>query len=185
MKRFFWSIILLASMATVVSFTNKKNGSVGDKAQDWQIKGWIDGDGKSTDHITVSDFEGKVVYLKLFKYGCPGCHSVGFPNLQAVHNEFGEDSSVQLLGIQTAFSGKGYNNFEKLKIVQEDYNLPIPFGHDPGATDAEYPDVMVKYQTRGTPWVIIIDKKGIVRYSDFKIDSNRAIAMIKKLKEEE
>ena len=46
------------------------------------------------------------------------------------------------------------------------------------------PDVMQKFRTRGTPWIIIIDKKGIVRFSDFRLSPQRAKALIDKLKAE-
>ncbi len=41
---------------------------------------------------------------------------------------------------------------------------------------------MKNYRTGGTPWTIIVDKDGIVRYNDFHIEVAQAIRLINKLK---
>ena len=41
---------------------------------------------------------------------------------------------------------------------------------------------MRNYRTGGTPWTIIIDKQKIVRFNDFHIAPEHAIAMIDQLK---
>lgn len=48
-------------------------------------------------------------------------------------------------------------------------------GHDPGENRST---IMEDYHTGGTPWIIIIDKKGVIRYSDFRIDTREAINII-------
>jgi hypothetical protein len=46
------------------------------------------------------------------------------------------------------------------------------------------PVFMDRYETGGTPWVIVIDKRGIVRYSDFQLHEDLAMSMIDRFKAE-
>jgi hypothetical protein len=43
---------------------------------------------------------------------------------------------------------------------------------------------MATYRTGGTPWTIIIDRNGVVRFDDFHISPDRAETLIKRLEEE-
>jgi hypothetical protein len=40
---------------------------------------------------------------------------------------------------------------------------------------------MRKYSTGGTPWVVIIDKRGVVRFNGFHVDEKRAIDLLENL----
>jgi len=42
-------------------------------------------------------------------------------------------------------------------------------------------ELIRSYRTGGTPWTVIIDRKGIVRFNDFAIEPKRAIALIDEL----
>lgn len=42
----------------------------------------------------------------------------------------------------------------------------------------------IRYQTRGTPWTMIINKRGIVRYIAFHIAPDKAAKRIEELKAE-
>ena len=41
---------------------------------------------------------------------------------------------------------------------------------------------MQRYRTGGTPWVVIMDKQGVVRFNDFRITPDRAKKMIDELR---
>ncbi|MFQ5505862.1 MAG: hypothetical protein ACE5F1_13860, partial [Planctomycetota bacterium] len=56
--------------------------------------------------------------------------------------------------------------------VARRYRLGIPFGHDDGQGKGSR--IMRAYRTGGTPWTIVIDKDGVVRYSDFTIEVQKA-----------
>jgi hypothetical protein len=54
---------------------------------------------------------------------------------------------------------------------QQKYELKIPFGHDVGDSSTNgFPSVMYHYRTQGTPWVVIVDRDGMVRYNDFHVN---------------
>lgn len=164
-----------------MSFQVYSQRMIGQKAPNWDIAYWIDGQGAET-QVNLSDYNNKVVYLLAFQSWCPGCHSKGFPTLKAIKDKYKDQQDVEFLVVQTVFEGHGSNTVEKLKSTQKKYELDIPFGHDPG-THSTYPDLMTKYQTGGTPWVIIIDKEGVIRYSHFHIEERQASNLLDNLLE--
>lgn len=74
------------------------------------------------------------------------------------------------------------NTFGGAKLVAATYGLEMPIGQS-GSSDA--PSVMMKnYRTGGTPWVVIIDKRGYVRFNSFHIEAENAIKGMEMLKQE-
>jgi hypothetical protein len=62
--------------------------------------------------------------------------------------------------IQTVFEGADENTFEKLRVNQLKYALPVAFGHDEPPAGATLPTFMEDYRTRGTPWFSVMDAGG-------------------------
>lgn len=75
--------------------------------------------------------------------------------------------------MQTVFESAEINTFDRLRETQQRYGLSIPFGHDP-AVD-RYPSLMADFETRGTPWFIVIDPLGEVIHSDFRLDTEHLL----------
>ncbi len=105
---------------------------------------------------------------------------MGFPTLKKVYNRFKGNESVVFAAIQTVFEGHSVNTKDKLADTQEKYDLPIPMGHDGlfVSTSMPIPKTMADYRSGGTPWVVIIDKKGMVAFNDFHIQFNDAQKLI-------
>lgn len=130
---------------------------------------------------TPESLKGKIIYLYCFQSWCPGCHSSGFPTLQKVSNHFKDDDEVQCITIQTVFEGFHTNTPQKALKMAKDYKLTdIPVGHS--GSKGKRSSIMYGFKTRGTPWTIIIDKNGVVKYNSFHIKADAAIMMIDKLK---
>lgn len=117
----------------------------------------------------------KVIYC--FQHWCLGCHQCGFPNLQKLVNAM-SDQGFGFAVVQTVFEGAETNTLERLRETQLRYDLKIPFGHDPA--QGQYPTIMTDYQTRGTPWFIVIDGMGEVLFSDFHLDADQLIGVFSK-----
>ncbi len=152
-------------------------------APEWNIPAWIGADGAPLkEPLKLADYAGKVVVMLAFQSWCPGCHSSGFPTIQFLKREFDNSPDVRFVAVQTVFEGHSTNTLDKLLENQRKYALNIPFGHDVGseATNS-YPDIMYNYRTRGTPWILVIDGSGMVRFSDFHIDPQRGVELIKEL----
>lgn len=160
-------------------FASAQNGGIaGKSAPDWKVSQWHQlPEGKKS--LSPADYKGKVLYLYFFQSWCPGCHSSGFPTLKKVKQHFANDPNVEFVVIQTTFEGHSTNNASRLSETAKRYSLDIPFGQSAGNSGT--PDIMRKYRSRGTPWTVIIDPDGKVRYNHFHIKPNQAISMIKKL----
>ncbi len=153
-------------------------GIVGQQAPHWDVSKWHQlPEGK--DELDITDFRGKVLYLYFFQSWCPGCHSTGFPNLKTLHGIYKNDPDVEFVVIQSTFEGHNINTADKLKPTAAKYELPIPFGQSAGGGT---PAIMQKYRTRGTPWVVLIDKKGQVQFNGFHLDPAKAASVIDGLK---
>jgi len=157
---------------------------LGKQAPKWEVGRWHQlPEGKAS--LDISDFRGKVLYIYCFQSWCPGCHKQGFPTLQQVAGKYQDDDSVKFVVFQTVFEDRKdspVNTFENLKKIAARYKLTMPFAQSGSHEDKS--KVMRAYKTRGTPWTMIIDKKGVIRYSSFRLTPDGAARLIEKLKAE-
>jgi len=137
---------------------------------------------KGTTEIKLEDYRGKVVYLYFFQSWCPGCHSSGFPTLAQLQKHFADDEDVVFLTIQTTFEGKSTNTPGRALATAKKFKLKIPVGHSEAKRGS--PQIMKDYRTGGTPWTVVIDKKGVVRFNDFHIKPADGATLIKTLKKQ-
>ncbi len=156
------------------------NGIAGYRAHEFFVDQWIDAKGNKTKSIKLCDFDGKFKVLFCFQSWCSGCHSKGFPALKEMVKALKDNDEVKFLAFQTVFEGHESNTFEKMMEIQKQYNLEIPFGHDPGEERFKNrSQIMRHYRTGGTPWFIFIDKKNNVVFNDFHMDVEAAIEFLK------
>lgn len=153
-------------------------GILGREAPTWEISQWANLP-PGVKALDVDDFEGKILYLFCFQSWCPGCHSHGFPTLQTVSKRFAGEEDVSFVTVQTTFEGFHTNNFDKAKETVADFGLDLPVGQS--GTQNERSELMRRYRTGGTPWTVIIDRNGVVRYNGFNISPDQATAIIKAL----
>ncbi|MEE9319578.1 MAG: TlpA disulfide reductase family protein [Granulosicoccus sp.] len=153
-------------------------GITGQAAPELAVSGWTDAKGAAT-KFSIADSRGKWVFLKCWQAWCPGCHSSGFPTLQAVQKAFHGHPDVAIAAVQTVFEGFGSNTQDKVAEMRDRYELVIPMGHDAGDADGDKrPSTMVSYRTGGTPWLILIDPGGKVVFNDFQVQTDKLIDYI-------
>ncbi len=154
-------------------------GIVGRPAPSWGVTEWINlPAGKQS--LDVDDLEGRVVFMLGFQSWCPGCHARGFPTLKQLIKDYKSADDVTFIAVQTVFEGFATNTTQRAWDTAREYQLDIPVGHD--GSDGRRSSIMRRYRTGGTPWVIIIDKKGVVRFNDFHVPAKRAHAIIDQLR---
>ena len=170
------TIALLASSALA---QGRVPGITGRAAPSWSVTEWINLPA-GTGTLDIGDLKGKVVFVLGFQSWCPGCHTRGFPTLKQLIKEYDTADDVSFVAIQTVFEGFSTNTPERAWETARDYELDIPFGHD--GTAGRRSILMQRYRTGGTPWVIIVDKQGTVRFNDFHIPLDRARALIDELR---
>lgn len=157
---------LIAWLAPFQTADAQSRGVVGRKAPAWTVDRWFNlPDGETA--LDVEALRGKVIYLYCFQSWCPGCHSRGFPTLKELSDRFADKDDVAFVAIQTTFEGFQSNTADRAKAMGERYDLDIPIAHS--GTGNERSKVMRAYRTGGTPWTILIDKTGVVRFNDFHL----------------
>ncbi len=170
-----FSILVLAVPNAKVDGQQRNNGIVGQQAPAWSVSQWLNlPDGKRA--LDISDYEGKVLYLYCFQSWCPGCHRHGFPTLQQLMEHYDGNEDVAFVALQTTFEGFDSNGFDDAKEVAKRYGLEIPVGQS--GTASKSSAVMRDYRTGGTPWAILIDQRGVVRYNDFHVTPGAGVRMI-------
>ncbi len=95
-------------------------------------------------------------------------------------DRFKDADDVAFVAVQTVFEGFSTNTADRAWETAREYKLTIPVGHS--GTDNRRSVLMQRYRTGGTPWVVIIDKQGIVRFNAFRITPDRAQKMIDELR---
>lgn len=149
------------------------------KAPEFNVDDWVDANGNKIQPVKLSDYKGKFKVVYCFQSWCPGCHSKGLPDLKRMVEALKENDNVIFLAVQTVFEGHETNTYEKMVETQKQYNLKIPFGHDPGSGGLSGSQIMYNYKTGGTPWFLFIDKHDNVVFSDFHLNPDAAINFLK------
>lgn len=155
-------------------------GISGQKAPSFGVDTWIQT--KGIQNLEVDDYKGKVLYVYGFQAWCPGCHSHGFPTLQKLSKHYQNDAKVAFIAIQTVFEGYSFNSINAAKDIIKKYSLTMPIGHS--GSSSKKSEFMRNYKSGGTPWTVIIDKKGVVRFNDFHAEVKDIIGYMDELKEE-
>jgi len=156
-------------------------GILGQEAPELQVDQWVDGNGEERKApFLIENHSGKTIVLYCFQAWCPGCHSRGLPSLKKMVNALDGNDDVVFAAIQTVFEGANANTYKRLLEIQKEFDLEIPFGHDPGdASSRNISKTMRSYQTGGTPWFIIIEPSGKVVFNDFHLNVNKTINYLK------
>jgi peroxiredoxin len=127
------------------------------QAPDLQIEQWFN----TAKPLALPDLRGKVVILEAFQMLCPGCVSHSIPLAQKIRSAFPE-SAVAVVGLHTVFEHHAAMTPVSLAAFLLEYNITFPVGVDmAGSTDI--PLTMKAYKMRGTPSMVIIDQKGMIR----------------------
>ena len=150
------------------------------EAPELRVQKWISADGGSVVvPLKLSDVGTGPKILFAFQHWCNGCHLHGFPTLQRLHGAL-SSKGVGFAVIQTVFEGAQENTFEKLRVNQLKYELPVPFGQDDPPDGGTLPTFMEDYSTRGTPWFSVIDAAGRIAFSDFHLDADRLVKQLER-----
>jgi thiol-disulfide isomerase/thioredoxin len=160
LKRVFVVGIILfgINLATVKAETDPSEN----RAPEWVISEWINSEG-----FTLSDMRGKVVIIDFFQLWCPGCNKFSGPLMEKWKQKYGDRKDIQLVAIHTVFEGHSQQTPKILRQYVKEKNITYPVGVDDQASGQRLPETMIRYNTRGTPEMAVIDKKGRIRFQHF------------------
>jgi len=114
---------------------------------------------------TLADLRGEVVVIEAFQMLCPGCVSHGLPQAKRIQHVFGAD--VTLLGLHCVFEHHEAMTPVSLEAFLYEYRLTFPVGVDAHDAGSALPITMSRYQLRGTPSLVAIDRAGRIRLNAF------------------
>ena len=95
---------------------------------------------------------------------CPGCVIHSIPQARKVHAYF-ESTDLAVIGLHTVFEHHSAMSQVSLKAFVHEYKLGFPIAIDKPFPDPEIqiPQTMSRYQTQGTPTLLLIDRNGFLR----------------------
>jgi hypothetical protein len=128
------------------------------------ISDWLNTDAT----ISLQSLRGKVVFLHSFQMLCPACVSHGLPQASAVRRAFSQEE-LAVIGLHTVFEHHHAMGKEALKAFIHEYRLGFPIAIDMPDQFSDIPLSMQKYSLRGTPSILLIDRKGRIRFHHFGV----------------
>ncbi|MBZ0114797.1 MAG: redoxin domain-containing protein [Thermoanaerobaculia bacterium] len=141
-----------------------------DNAPELQTSGWLNTDRPRS----LRDLRGKVVVIEAFQMLCPGCVSHGLPQAGRVAEAFSPDE-VAVIGLHCVFEHHDVQGRrEALEAFLHEYKIEFPVAMDEPSDD-RIPKTMAAYQLRGTPTLLLIDRKGRLRKKAFGLTSDLAL----------
>ena len=154
---FFWALVVL-SFATIafgvwlrqsdrskVASESRPAAAAVKPAPDFALK-TLDGS-----QIRLSELRGKTVLLNFWATWCPPCKAE-MPDLNALHREYGEARNFTVLGIDDEEGQADVAAFAKQNAIA----FPLALDSDGAVTSN-------RYNVRGLPTSLIIDREGNIR----------------------
>lgn len=134
-----------------------------ERAPELEVVQWFN----TTAPLSLRDLRGRVVIIEAFQMLCPGCVSHGLPLAQRVASHF-RNSDVTVLGLHTVFEHHAAQDTPvALGAFLDEYRVTLPVGMDRPSPEGGAPTTMRRYQLRGTPSLVIIDREGFIRQRYF------------------
>jgi hypothetical protein len=99
-----------------------------------------------------------------------------------MEEKYAKAKDVVFFHVQTVFEGFKTNTPERGPKEAKGKGIEVPVGYDARADGERVSGIMSQYGTGGTPWTIVIDKKGQVRHSAVTPDAKTLSKLIDKLR---
>ena len=146
-------------------------------APEFEVSAWINADGP----LSLAALRGKVVAVYAFQMLCPGCVSHAIPQAKKMARTFADDEVV-VLGLHTVFEHHQAMGQAALDAFMHQYRIAFPVGVDLPSEAGPVPRTMARYQMRGTPTLLLIDREGLLREQIFgSADDMQVGALVSRL----
>ena len=116
--------------------------------------------------LQLSALRGRVVALAAFQVLCPNSIACGIPQARRIHETF-EPADVAVIGLHTTFEHHDAYSSAMVKAFIHEYRLKFPIALDTANTAGPIPLTMDRYNMRGTPSLVLIDRNGLIRKHTF------------------
>ena len=130
-------------------------------APEWQVSEWLNHAGD----LSLAALRERVVAVETFQMLCPGCVSHALPQATRLR-QVCASAELTVLGLHTVFEHHSVMDREALATFLHEYRIEFPVGIDrPG--EGPIPQTMELYALRGTPSLLLFDRRGRLRASHF------------------
>ena len=116
--------------------------------------------------LNLAGLRGRVVALVAFQALCPQSVAVAIPQAKRIHETF-EPNDVAVIGLHATFEHHEAYSHATLKAFIQEYRLKFPIALDSANTAGPIPHTMDRYNMRGTPSLVLIDRQGLIRKHAF------------------
>jgi hypothetical protein len=131
-------------------------------APELSVQTWFNTDGA----LNLASLRGRVVVLVAFQVLCPDSISSAIPQARRIHETF-EPGDVSVVGLHATFEHHQAYSLPLLKAFIHEYRLKFPIGLDSANAAGPIPHTMERYNMRGTPSLVLIDRHGMIRKHAF------------------
>lgn len=131
-------------------------------APEWKVSRWFNTDTP----LSAQALRGKVVVLHAFQMLCPGCISHGTPQAQRIAAHF-DPTDVSVIGLHTVFEHHDVMTPRALEVFIHENRLTFSIGVDEPGNNSPIPKTMAAYGMEGTPSLLLIDRRGNLRFHEF------------------
>ena len=158
--------ITLGSRKAILEAQEKRFLLVGLPMPTIECDEWINGPFEST------QLKGKVVVLHFFEMLCAGSLGYSLPRVSKWQEKYGKFTDFALVGIHSTWEMHESQTPDKIKefVTRREYKYPIGIDH---LREHIGPATLWNYSMAteegrlGTPGIVIVDKKGIVRFKKY------------------
>lgn len=116
--------------------------------------------------LTLAGLRGRVVVIGAFQMLCPGCVAESLPQLRRIHELFPADA-VTAIALHSVFEHHAAMTPVSLEAFLHEYRIACPVAVDRHDDPAGVPATMALYGLRGTPSLLLIDRRGRLRLHRF------------------
>ncbi len=132
-------------------------------APEWFVEQWLN----TAPALTLAALQGRVIVVGAFQMLCPGCVSQLIAQLREAHAIF-ERADVSVLGLHSVFEHHEAMGSISLKAFLYENRITFPVAIDqPQIPQNPIPKTMELYAMKGTPTLLLIDRKGNLRRQSF------------------
>lgn len=134
-------------------------------APELHVQSWLNTEAP----LNLSDLRGRVIVIHAFQILCQGCIHYAIPQMSRLHQKFSGGGDIVVIGLHSVFENHDAMNPVALKTFVQDNKLTFPIGVDSPRKGMSIPQTMASYDMQGTPTLILIDRKGYLRFQHFGI----------------
>ncbi len=131
-------------------------------APELEVSTWLNAHGP----LSFAALRGKVVVVIAFQMLCPGCVAHSIPQAKKIGKLFAAQDVV-VIGLHTVFEHHEAMGPAALRAFIHEYRIDFPVGIDQPSATGAVPATMARYQMRGTPTLLLIDRHGALREQIF------------------